>query len=575
MRENLDSVEFADAQYDIGRLYRFIQMGDSSFYHYKKAEKVYRSRNEKLKLAKTLYEYAILQKNENDLSASEITSIEVLKILDRLKQTDIVTKLKADTYYNLAFVFLMSEQYTKATEYINKSIDLEQTIKSHSKYSISVSKSLLSLIYRKQKEYSKSSQIILQILKSKTVSKGQELYSVLLSNYGYNKFLSKDNSGLPDLYFEALYLIDSINPGGSYRTTTIYEHLAEYYQRQGNRDSALFYAFKAKDVAEKFHRDEILTSLKLLSKIETGDKALKYLNEYVELNDSIQNTQRLLRNKTARIRYETREKEKQLAEVSKERLWLLFISIGVILTAILIYIVITQRNKNKELKFIQEQQEANEEIYNLMLNQSDKIEEARGIEKKRISEELHDGVLGRLFGTRLSLDSLVMSLSPKAVKTIGPYVEELKTIEQDIRKVSHDLNTDFVSGGGFKDIIKTLVDTQCLAYGLDHNFSHDDDIDWDSVPNKTKIHIYRIVQESLHNIYKHAKATTVKLYFKFDNHKILVILEDDGRGFDLKKAKSGIGLKNMRSRIKDFGGTLSLSSEKGKGTTVKIIAPKN
>ena len=77
----------------------------------------------------------------------------------------------------------------------------------------------------------------------------------------------------------------------------------------------------------------------------------------------------------------------------------------------MIYIILAQRAKNKELKFAKQQQETNEEIYNLMLSQQDKVDEARALEKKRISEELHDGILGRLFGTRLSLDSLNMANS--------------------------------------------------------------------------------------------------------------------------------------------------------------------
>ena len=575
LKRDLDSVEYANAHYNIGRLYRFIQKGDSAYYHYRKAEKVYRNRNAIFNLAEVIYAYAVLQKNENDLTASELSSVETLKLLDQLYPTDRVKKLESNTLYNLGFVFQQLGEYEKAVEYTNKSIDLELSIEDYDPYSIAVSKSLLSIIYQNQGEYQKSSEIIQEILDSQTVPSDRELYAILLNNYGYNKFLSGDTSGLPGLYFKALDVINNIDPTGGYRTIIINQHLAEYYQRKGLRDSALFYAYKAKNTAEKFHKDEVLNSLKLLSQLESGDKALSFLKQYVRINDSIQKNERLVRNKTARIRYETKEKEQQLAEVTKERLWLLLISIGVILTSVLIYIVITQRNKNRKLKFIQEQQEANEEIYNLMLNQSDNIEEARVAEKKRISEELHDGVLGRLFGARLSLDSLNMNNSPEAIKTRGQYIESLKTIEQDIRKVSHELNADFVSGGGFKDIIKTLLETQCLAYGLKYSFVHDDDIDWDGVPNKTKIHFYRVIQESLQNIYKHANATEVKLQITRESDKILLILSDNGDGFDVNKAKSGIGLKNMKSRIKEIEGSITLASQLGEGTSVTIEAPKN
>ena len=135
-----------------------------------------------------------------------------------------------------------------------------------------------------------------------------------------------------------------------------------------------------------------------------------------------------------------------------------------LISALLIYIIITQRSKNKQLRFVQKQQEANEEIYNLMLLQQDKIEEARVIEKKNISQELHDAVLRRLFGTRLSLDSLNMASSEEAINTRSKYIQDLKKIEEDIRKVSHELNTDFIGGSGFLSIIKTLLENQIMAY---------------------------------------------------------------------------------------------------------------
>ena len=104
------------------------------------------------------------------------------------------------------------------------------------------------------------------------------------------------------------------------------------------------------------------------------------------------------------------------------------------------------------------QQKANEDIYNLMLGQQDKVDEARAKEKIRVSKELHDGVLGRLFGTRLSLDSINFKDGKEAMMTRANYIGQLKTIEEDIRKISHELNTDFVSGSGFMDIVSELIE---------------------------------------------------------------------------------------------------------------------
>ena len=182
LKRDLDSVEYANAHYNIGRLYRFIQKGDSAYYHYRKAEKVYRNRNAIFNLAEVIYAYAVLQKNENDLTASELSSVETLKLLDQLYPTDRVKKLESNTLYNLGFVFQQLGEYEKAVEYTNKSIDLELSIEDYDPYSIAVSKSLLSIIYQNQGEYQKSSEIIQEILDSQTVPSDRELYAILLNN---------------------------------------------------------------------------------------------------------------------------------------------------------------------------------------------------------------------------------------------------------------------------------------------------------------------------------------------------------------------------------------------------------
>src|SRR5690606_35263584 len=176
-------------------------------------------------------------------------------------------------------------------------------------------------------------------------------------------------------------------------------------------------------------------------------------------------------------------------------------------------------------------------------------------------------------GARLSLDSLNRGTTPDAINTRSQYINELQTIEQDIRKVSHELNTDFVAGSGFVDIMNSLVETQTAIYGLNYKIDHDGAINWDDIANKNKIHIYRILQETLHNIYKHAKAQKINISFNLKKNVICLVIEDDGSGFDINKAKSGIGLKNINSRIKDIHGTLNIISEKNKGTTIKIKIP--
>lgn len=569
-----DSLSIANANYAIGEIYRrTTPLSDSAYIYYHSAEKIFRKLNDTYNTAKVLYGIAVIQKNEKDFTGSEVTSIDAIKLLDGLDGSDKVNRYKAFLFNNLGIIFQQLEQYDESIRYFELSIALKRKLEGNNKSSIENSISNLASVYKSSGRYDLALEYYNQILSnSNLVVERPNVYALVLDNIAHTLYLSGSRNQLPKLFIDALRVSDSIDFNG-YNSIIINQHLAEYYNDNENLDSAKYYAYKAKEISERYHNDDLLKSLKLLSEIEEGDEAAIFLKDYIKLSDSLMKVERQTRNKFARIRFETDQIEQENLQIARERLWLLIISIVLIISSFLIYVIITQRNKNKELRFMQRQQEANEEIYNLMLSQNESIEEARTIEKQRISQELHDGVLGRLFGTRLSLDSLNMNPSPDAVKTRAQYIDELKTIEQDIRKVSHELNTDFVSGSGFIDIIKTLIETQTKVYNLEYDLDYADAINWDGVSNKKKIHIYRLLQESLHNIYKHANATHIKISFKLKNGVICLIIEDDGSGFDVNKAKSGIGLKNMNARIEEINGKIDITSEKELGTQVSIEVP--
>jgi signal transduction histidine kinase len=123
------------------------------------------------------------------------------------------------------------------------------------------------------------------------------------------------------------------------------------------------------------------------------------------------------------------------------------------------------------------------------------------------------------------------------------------------------------------DIVSELIENQTKAYGLDYEFDFTDDISWDLVSNKTKINVYRIIQESMQNIYKHANASQIKISISLKNNVICLDIIDDGSGFDTAKSKKGIGLKNMTSRVEDVNGKITFLSEQGQGTSVYVKIP--
>ena len=131
----------------------------------------------------------------------------------------------------------------------------------------------------------------------------------------------------------------------------------------------------------------------------------------------------------------------------------------------------------------------------------------------------------------------------------------------------------FLENDSFNAIVESLVESQRVFSDIDYVIEISDEIDWKDIESSIKINLYRIFQESLQNIYKYSQAKNVLLEITKSEKGILVIIKDDGRGFDTKKVREGIGLKNMQSRIKSLNGDLKIISGINKGTTIQIMIP--
>jgi len=569
-----DTTELAFSNYYLGYYHWYNLQNDSAYYYYYSAQRLYRTLGDTENQASVLVNMALIQKNEKDYLGAEKNAIESIRLLQNLPESNDNLDSQWSLYNTLAHISESLERREQAIEYYNKTLEISKKLDNPRYYYLS---SINNLAYtlEGQGKLQEAYDLYEEVASDEQLfSVDPDLYVIAIGNVARLKFMIDESKDVEakNILFNTLKITDSLDD--TINEMGIYGFLADIYNKTNMRDSALFFSEKQLELAKLTNSNtERLQSLKLLGQLEEGDKGVKYLNEHIRLSDSLLKNERDARDKFARIEFETDEIIAERDQISKERLIFLLSSIGLFVAAILIYIIISQRAKNKQLRFNQIQQEANEEIYNLMLAQQDKIEEGRTHEKKRISEELHDGILGKLFGTRLSLDSLNMVNTPEAVKTREKYLHGLKNIEEEIRKISHDLSNDFVSDSNFIDIIDTLIETQTQAYNLEYHFDTDKEINWEEIPNKTKIHIYRMLQETLQNIYKHANANEVKISFKLKNDVILMSIEDDGEGFNVTKARKGIGLKNIDSRVKEIGGIANVFSEINVGTKFEISIP--
>jgi signal transduction histidine kinase len=121
--------------------------------------------------------------------------------------------------------------------------------------------------------------------------------------------------------------------------------------------------------------------------------------------------------------------------------------------------------------------------------------------------------------------------------------------------------------------VENLFEDQKKTFKSKFISSIDSSIKWESMSNAIKINLYRIIQESLQNTNKYANANSIKIEFKKEIDNLLLRISDDGIGFNVNKAKKGIGLQNMLSRINECEGTFEIKSKKGEGTIIIVTIP--
>lgn len=566
-----DTVSIAKAYSYLGDYYGSQGVSDSGFLYYFKAEKIYLQRTDNINLAKTRLNKALLQYNESDFSGSEISVFKALRAIKGQNADETLYEL----YNLLGLVYNELGEYDKAIEFHNKALkSLDENPTPIEFQSRATSMNNIGFVYQNLNQYKKAIPYFQKGLEKKEdlVKYKPFVYAMLLDNLGYSRFKINESKGLPDLFYESLKLRDSLQLTTGIITTKI--HLSEYLASKGDLSKSMQYSKEALLTAQKSNnKRNLLLPLKQLAIIEPA-KASEYNKEYIRINDSLQKAERKMGDKFSRIEYETDEIKQENTDLTTQNRNLVYIFGSILILGMFLYIIKAQKAKNRELLYKQEQQRANEEIYNLMISQQNNVETIRVIEKKRVAQELHDGVLGRMFGVRMNLDSLNKINDELASEQRNSYIIELKNIEQDIREISHDLNrekSELINN--FVAIVVDLFEAQKKTFNSKLVYSIDSSIRWDLMSNAIKINLYRVVQESLQNINKYAAASSIKVEFKKGIDGLFLRISDDGVGFNVKKAKKGIGLQNMLSRVNECKGLFDVKSKKGEGTTITVTIP--
>lgn len=483
-------------------------------------------------------------------------------------------------------IFEQQQQYDKALAYFQKALD--KALTTNHEWYIKAPKLRVASIYLKEGRLTDARKIFEEVVALDRKVGGAEPTMEGLSGLGLIAIKEK-NYPAAIAYFAAA-VDTAVNRNFIVAVDGYASHLGHAYFLNKQYDSAYHYyqlaldgAVKSRDVQVQKDVYQHLADLE----IEQGRlaKAVGYQQRLKSISDSLYNTERIRTVNNLEILYETEKKEKQIlalqADNAERKLAIIkqnrFLLIGGIVAAALLSILgLLYRNSRQKQTIAEKEQKLQQEEIKFLNEQQQVISlqsmvNGQEAERTRIARDLHDG-LGGLFSTvKMHLSTLKHETPELGTNELFDKSYSLvDTASVEVRRIAHNMMPEVLMKLGLVDALRDmcnnisagkLLSISLQAYGMEKRLS-----------SATEIMLYRIVQELLNNIIKHAQATEAIIQFNRDDDRLTVTVEDNGRGFDTQVAseKQHAGLGTIQSRVNYLKGNLSIESQQGLGTTVMM-----
>jgi signal transduction histidine kinase len=193
-------------------------------------------------------------------------------------------------------------------------------------------------------------------------------------------------------------------------------------------------------------------------------------------------------------------------------------------------------------------------------------------ERERIARDLHDGVIQSLFAVGIGLQGTATIVGDARVADrIQQFVGEIDRVIGDLRSYIFGLRPSVLTAGNLAITLEQIAHETEERTGL--TVIVDVDVTLESSLASGSAHIVHIVREALSNVGRHAAATTCRVSVRREGSTAVIEVDDDGRGFNREATSSGLGMGNLAERAEAIGGTLTVESAMGRGTTVRVTVP--
>ncbi len=508
---------------------------------------------------------------------------EALYYLFKSLRTYEAANRKKGMAYSLNFigtVYTRKKEYEKSNFYTRKAAALYRSLENYD----GVGQCVLNMAinYRNLNEPEKSKQSLLEAIGFFTDVNDQRQIAIIYSMLGAIHKEKKELKEALSAYTKAL----EINTGmGNMRVLPDnLTNIAEIQLLLGSSVAAEKYARKAMEYAEQngsieYRRNAAHVLSRCLEAIGNTSEAFRYYKLYSVLKDTMENTEALKNAQEIQTKYETEKKDLELTaknlelenasfEINKKRIQLIALFVSVVLICI-IFILAYNRYKLKQRSLLDAELLKEQGLRNKA------IIEAEERERIRIAKDLHDGVGQQISAVKMNLSALdhEIQLTDTQKTKMDVLLSLVDDAVKEVRSVSHQMMPNALIRSGLSIAVRefvqklSAVDTikiDLQIVGLNNRLE-----------NTTETVLYRVLQECVSNIIKHAHATHISIQLiKHDNH-LNMMVEDNGTGFDTSSLydNSGIGIKNIISRVQFLNGTIHFDSLPGKGTTIIVDIP--
>jgi two-component system, NarL family, sensor kinase len=447
----------------------------------------------------------------------------------------------AGSYVNIANIYLLKEDFARGEDYYKKAVDVSRSL--DNKEYLANALNNLGGLHLRAKKYDAAIPYINESYQVRAELKDTKGMVSCMTNLGEIYIEKKMYDTASALLNDALQRgLNAVNCAPE--VNKIYQSLSKLYERTGDMP-----------------------------------KALEMYKKYATTKDSLFNDDLSKKFAELEVKYETVKKEQIIeqnehkqAQDAKDKKILQSIIIGiagvVLLASLLIY---SQNRKNKAKKEAQFQQTLRQQ----QEAATKAVIEAEEEERKRIARDLHDGVGQMMSAAKMNLSSFESNIQFNNTeqrlafeKIIGLVDESCK----EVRSVSHNMMPNALLKSSLASAVQDFIDKLDKKTLQVHLFTEGLN---DRLDSNVETVLYRVIQECVNNVIKHSGANTLDITVIKDKDGISATIEDNGKGFDVSNTKNftGIGMKNILTRVEYLKGTVEFDSIPGKGTAVVIHVP--